>query len=111
MDLDVVLKAWTHIPESEENDDNPDITSYLGYGEIWLGYLWKDFHIAAMFRNNLRFRRKPQRPAARAELSPGRRINGYVQYFVGYGESLIDYNRYTNRIGVGFMIKTGQEKA
>ena len=104
-DFDMVLKAWTRIPESEENDDNPDITSYLGYGEIWLGYLWKDFHIAAMFRNNLRF--DENRSALQLELSFPlvERINGYVQYFVGYGESLIDYNHYTNRIGVGFMIR------
>ena len=42
-DFDMVLKAWTRIPESEENDDNPDITSYLGYGEIWLGISGKTF--------------------------------------------------------------------
>ena len=104
-DFDLVLKAWTRIPESEENDDNPDITSYLGYGEIWLGYLWKDFHIAAMFRNNLRF--DENRSALQLELSFPlvERINGYVQYFTGYGESLIDYNHYSNRIGAGFMIR------
>jgi phospholipase A1 len=104
-DFDLVLKTWARIPESEENDDNPDITSYLGYGEIWLGYFWKDCHLGAMFRNNLRF--DENRSALQLELSFPlvERINGYVQYFTGYGESLIDYNHYTNRIGVGFMIR------
>jgi len=31
-------------------------------------------------------------------------VYGYVKYFTGYGESLIDYNRYTDKVGIGFAI-------
>jgi phospholipase A1 len=104
-DLNLILKTWARIPEGESQDDNPDITSYLGYGEIWAGTVWKDYHLALMFRNNLRF--DENRSAMQFEVSFPliEHLNGYIQYFTGYGESLIDYNHYTNRIGVGVMVK------
>jgi len=99
------LKTWIRIPESDDEDDNPDITAYMGYGELWMGTVWKDFHLALMLRNNLRF--DDNRGAMQFELSFPliEHLNGYVQYFLGYGETLIDYNHYANRIGAGVMIK------
>ena len=104
-DFNLILKTWARIPEDESQDDNPDITSYLGYGEIWAGTVWRDYHLALMFRNNFRF--DENRSALQFEVSFPliEHLNGYIQYFTGYGESLIDYNHFTNRIGVGVMVK------
>jgi phospholipase A1 len=103
--FNLVFKTWARIPESGDKDNNPDITSYMGYGEIMMGYLWKDYAVAATFRNNLRFDENRNALQLDVTFPLIKFLNGYVQYFVGYGESLIDYNHFTNRIGVGVMVK------
>ncbi|MFN2382068.1 MAG: phospholipase A [Guyparkeria sp.] len=97
------VRAWYRLPEADD-DDNPDITDYMGYGDLLLAYKWKDQTIAATLRNNLDF--ADNKGAIQLDysfpLSNG--IKGYVQYFNGYGESLIDYNRSVSRIGVGIAL-------
>lgn len=107
--FDVVLRTWYRFPEGK-NDDNPDIESYLGYGELSAGYRGNlcgiDWRFSLMFRNNLRFDNEN-----RSALQLGVEgnlfgpLNLYVQYFTGYGDSLLDYNSYANTIGVGVSIK------
>ena len=85
-------------------DDNPDIHKHLGYGDIF--YLRKsgDHSISATIRNNLDINNN----VGSIELDwtyplPGN-VKGFIQYFNGYGESLIDYDQYQERIGIGIKI-------
>ena len=100
----LLLKTWYRIPESAKDDDNPNIEKYLGYGEIWAYYFLKKHRFGLMLRNNFSFH--TNRGALQAEWSFPiyEWVNGYVQYFVGYGESLLDYNHTVNRIGIGFIV-------
>jgi phospholipase A1 len=103
------LSPWYRVPESSggsiydsKDDNNPDIEKFLGYGEISVFYRGDTHLFGATFRNNLR---NNNRYGLQLDWSfpATERLRGYVQYFNGYGESLIDYNDSTNRLGVGII--------
>ncbi|MGJ8681994.1 phospholipase A [Paraglaciecola sp.] len=105
------FRTWYRIPEDEkldpsspEGDDNPYIERYLGYGE--LGGLWNisDKHtLEFTLRNNLR---SDNRGAVELGWSfpINGKLQGYLEYFNGYGESLIYFDQHTQRIGLGFKL-------
>jgi phospholipase A1/A2 len=108
-DFNLVLKTWLKLPENEDSDQNPSISRYMGYGELWGTYYWNRHKFAVMVRNNLRMG-GGNVGAVQLEwafplpLSQIDRIKGYVQYFNGYGECLLDYYQSNNRISAGFML-------
>ncbi len=104
------LKAWWRIPEDKKDDpldakgdDNPDIEDYLGNFEFTVAYRKSDHELAVMLRNNLDS--EDNRGAIQVDWTfpMHRRFRGYVQFFNGYGESLIDYDAHIERIGVGIL--------
>jgi phospholipase A1 len=104
------LKPWYRVPESDKEDpgdpggdDNPDIGRYMGSGELGLLYRKKRNTLTLLVRNNL----KPDNRGAVVigwSYPLSRRIKGYLQFFDGYGESLIDYDHRNTRIGAGFLL-------
>jgi phospholipase A1 len=100
--LSVLVKGWVRLPDAD--DDNPGLTHYVGNGEIQAYYFLKRHRLGVVLRDNLNFREN--RGAVQVEWSfpMFAMIAGYVQYFLGYGESLLDYNHRVNRIGVGFIL-------
>jgi len=100
------FKPWFRISEDDDDDDNPDITDYLGHYEIRAAYKWKKHVFSAMSRNNLEsgFENGAVELGWSFPLWSYPYLKGYVQYFTGYGESLIDYDQYVNRIGIGVAI-------
>ena len=103
-DFVLSIQPWYRFEEEREDDDNPDIARYLGYGEMRLGYKWNKHVFSVMLRNNLR--RTGNKGAVQVDWTfpLSAHLKGYVQYFNGYGESLIDYNASANRIGCGIVL-------
>jgi phospholipase A1 len=95
------LKPWLIIGDVS---DNPDIEKFMGHGELLGVYRWKEQSFGLMVRNNLRS--DPNRGAYQLDWSFPlyKRWRAYIQYFNGYGYSLIDYNDNQNVIGIGVQI-------
>jgi phospholipase A1 len=99
----LLLRPWLRIRESADDDDNPDITDYLGYGDITLLVRSRGHTFTLTGRGNP----GTGKGAAQMEwstpplLGP---LKGYVQVFSGYGESLIDYNARQTTVGVGLSL-------
>lgn len=99
-----VLKPWFRIPESAQDDDNPSMEKYYGYGELFVVQKLGEHTVSMMLRNNLRTSQNKGAIQLDWSFPLHKKLRGYVQYFNGYGESLVDYNHANNRLGIGVML-------
>ena len=101
--LGLRLRAWYRQPEAAIEDDNPDITEYLGYGDIALRWSPSHHHFGFRLKNPLHQKRGIELDWAIHTSKDGEPA-WLIQLYHGYGESLIDYDYRITRIGVGFML-------
>jgi len=95
---ELYVRPWLRV-EEEERDDNPDIEDFLGHGDV-----------------RLKWRRNKHDLGLLARWVPGENrgalqfdwhyplvgdLKAYLQFFHGYGETLIDYNHRQTTIGLG----------
>jgi len=104
------LRPWYRIPESakqdpldSDGDDNPDIDDYMGYFDFRGAYQASRQELSFLIRNNLRSENKGAFEIGYSFPLTGN-LKGFVQYFYGYGDSLIDYNHRQNRFGIGILL-------
>jgi phospholipase A1 len=100
------IRPWTRISEDREDDDNPDITDYLGHGELRIAYQHEGHVFSMMTRNQIEsgFDEGAVELGWSFPIGDYPFLKGYVQYFYGYGESMIDYDNKVNRIGIGISL-------
>jgi phospholipase A1 len=98
----VMLRPWWRLHEDRSSDDNPDIQDYMGRADVLVTHNWSGNEMSVLFRHSLR-------PGSRAHSGVEfnwafpiyGELKGYLQYFNGYGESLIDYNHSASYVGLG----------
>lgn len=101
----LALEPWYRLKPSRAEDDNPDIERYLGYGEFRAVYNPAGTHaLGITLMNNLRDENNRTSVEVNWSFPVSDSVKAHIQYYNGYGESLIDYNERTHRIGIGFSL-------
>lgn len=106
------LKTWYRLPEEDKlsptdpaGDDNPDILDYYGRAEIGYAFTVGKVNVMSILRNNLKFNDNRGSIELNMTYPINQRYDWLVQYFNGYGDSLIDYNRHQERISLGVQLR------
>lgn len=106
MGFKFIASGWYRLPEKRRDDENRNIYDYMGYGELEVvknlskhtlalkfplvaRHFSADFKYSYPWKDNLRW---------------------YLSYQSGYGHSLIEYNRYTQRYGAGIVLDSFIDK-
>lgn len=102
--LTVIPRVWMRtFDQTGDDDDNPDITKYMGYGDLKMQYRFNDQQtLSGTFRMN------PKTGKGAVDVGYTFPLKGklkmYAKGFHGYGESLIDYNKKQTGVGLGLML-------
>ncbi|MDR2120689.1 MAG: phospholipase A [Tannerella sp.] len=102
--VDMHLKTWIPIVDS---DNNRDITRYNGLAEATFNYISPNKLFIVTLVSTWRARSFGFNTQWEFSYKSNRNVNQYlfIQYYNGYGECLLDYNRYKNILRIGFVIK------
>ncbi len=96
-----------HRLREKTQDDNPDLTNFIGQGEVAMNWFAGSATVNLAWRPNLHAIERgsvqldwtypvfAKQPAG---------LRWYAQLFSGYGETLLDYNHRQTRLGVGLTL-------
>jgi len=101
----MTLRPWWRISEKASLDDNPDIADYMGRADLQLVRTSGEHQLSLLLRHSLRGGEKSHGAVQLDYAFPiSGDLRGHLQWFSGYGESMIDYNHRSNYIGVGLSL-------
>lgn len=105
------VRTWYRLPENgvssdtrPRGDDNPDIEKYMGNFELTVARPFGNQVAEIMVRNNLRTSGNKGAVQVDYTFPLTRRFKGIFQVFSGYGDSLINYDDYQNRVSLGILL-------
>jgi phospholipase A1 len=96
----LLVRPWMRIKENISSDDNPDITHYMGHGDITAIYQMAHSEITILGH----YGANTLSTTTTWNFPINGRLKAYVKITTGYGETLIDYNWRQNTIGLGILL-------
>lgn len=101
----LTLKPWLQLGGDNSDADNPDIDKYMGNFELGVFRQGETSATSILLRNNLRSDNRGAFQFAWSKPLPyNKKLRFLFQYFYGYGESLVDYDALSNRVGIGLQL-------
>ena len=98
----IYLRPWIRLKDTPSDDDNPDISEYVGRGEFNLIYATDGHVLSLIGTHNLSFGTAIKGGLQFSWSFPVKgNLRGFVQATHGYGETLIDYNHRQSTVGIG----------
>jgi phospholipase A1 len=101
----VLVRPWRRFGEAPETDNNADIAKYLGHGDVEALY-WKGPYMLSLLARmrSLQADFSMPMPFMQGDAENKRALQLHLQFFSGYGESLIDYNQSHTSFGFGLSV-------
>lgn len=96
------LRVWKRLDNAKSDNDNIDITDFMGHGDLRVTYRNAGHEYSMTARRNFKTDHGSLQLGWAFPLRDN--LKGYVQGFTGYGQSLIDYNYSQMSIGAGFLV-------
>jgi phospholipase A1/A2 len=100
--FNILGRVWKRINEPASEDDNPDITDYMGRGDLTGMYRLHGHELSFLTRYNFQTQKGALQLGWAFPLRS--QLKGYVHLFSGYGNTLIDYNAYQRVLGLGVQV-------
>jgi phospholipase A1 len=106
----VLIRPWWRFGEPAETDNNADLTSYVGHGDVEFLYWGKHKTLFSLLARSRSLQADFSMPTGLLNFyNPGAgdkkdALQLHFQVFSGYGESLIDYNQSHTTVGFGLSV-------
>ncbi|MCO6175617.1 phospholipase A [Flavobacterium sp. NRK F10] len=94
----VSFHPWIRLKDDE--DENPSITKYIGNGELNAAYTYNRHQFYAIVTHPFNHLKYGSMQLNYVFPLKGH-LRGHVQFFDGYGETMIDYNHHQTTVGIG----------